>query len=231
MSRPRTYAELRRQWLQRVMPGADLPDVGAEISPWDLRALVDELRQYQHDPEHALGATMDGARSLDLMAGGSEDDDDEVATLIEVARTARTVRGPGSQYIEAAALRALVDIADEEVLPFLVECFRFSRPHDGSAGHRRTIVLTGIATIALLTGNAEALAMLDEALAHSAVRVRLGACQAIADVAGMALVGLPASLAARLDHVARHDRSRDVRSGAAMALEAARASTGKEWTC
>ncbi len=230
MNRPRTYAELRRQWLQRIMPGADLPDVGAEVSPRGLRVLVDELRRYQHDPEHALGTTMDSAPSLDLAASGSEDDDD-VATLIEVARTARTVRGPGSQYIEEAALRALVDIADEEVLPFLVECFRFSRPHDGSAGHRRTIVLTGIATIALLTGNAEALTVLDEALTHTAVRVRLGACQAIADVAGMAPVGLPASLTARLDHVVRHDRSRDIRSGAAMALEAARTSAGEEWTC
>jgi len=174
---------------------------------------------------------MDSAPPFDVTAVSSEDNDDDVATLIEVARTARTVRGPGSQYIEEAALRALVDIADEKVLPFLVECFRFSRPHDGSAGHRRTIVLIGIVTIALLTGNAEALTVLDEALTHTAVRVRLGACRAIADIAGMASVGLPAFLTARLDHVARHDRSRDIRSGAAMALEAARASAGKEWAC
>ncbi len=174
---------------------------------------------------------MDDASSLDLMAISNEDDKDDVTTLIEVARTARTVRGPGSQYIEEAALRALVDIADEEVLPFLAECFRFSRPHDGSAGHRRTIVLIGIATIALLTGNAEALTVLDEALAHTASRVRLGACQAIADVAGMALGGLPSTLTVRLDHVARHDRSRDIRSSAAMALEAAKTSAGEEWTC
>jgi len=92
-------------------------------------------------------------------------------------------------------------------------------------------VLTGIAAIALLTKNAEALAVLDDALTHTAARVRLGACQAITDVASMALVGLPASLTARLDHVASHDRSRDIRFGAATALEAARMAPGEEWTC
>jgi hypothetical protein len=43
-------------------------------------------------------------------------------------------------------------------------------------------VLRGIATIGLLTRQAEALALLDEGLAHKTVRVRLAACRAIAEV-------------------------------------------------
>jgi hypothetical protein len=30
MNQPRTYAELRQQWLQRVMPDADFPHLRAE---------------------------------------------------------------------------------------------------------------------------------------------------------------------------------------------------------
>ena len=224
MGQPRTYAELQQQWLRRVMPDAELPDARAEVSRQVLRATIDQL---QRALERDAGTVMDAARAVGVApVAGSQ----EVAALIDVARTARTVRGPGSQYIEEAALRALVDIADESVLPFLAECFRFTRPHDGSAGHRRSIVLRGIATIAVLSSNAEALALLEEALTHKTPRVRLAACRALADVAGLARVGLPAVLAARLDHVARQDHARDVRVSAALALEAAGTPAGGAWT-
>ena len=156
---------------------------------------------------------------------GSKEDQ---CALIELARTARTVRGPGSQYVEELALQALVEVADVQTLPFLAECFRFSRPHDGSAGHRRAIVLRGIATIGLLTRQAEALALLDEGLAHKTVRVRLAACRAIAEVVGMASVGLPITVAAKLEQLAIHDPARDVQLSARLALEAAGPSTAYE---
>ncbi|MGH2344484.1 MAG: hypothetical protein ACRDG4_04610 [Chloroflexota bacterium] len=63
---------------------------------------------------------------------------------IEVARTARMVRRPGSQPLEEAAPQTLVVIADEQVIQFLVESFRFSRPQHGAAGHR---VLRGLVTL------------------------------------------------------------------------------------
>lgn len=218
MSQPRTYAALQRHWLRRVMPDAALPGVHGEAAQQAGRTTITQLQRAVHALERDAGLVGDtaGTRALPPLA----EHDEDVAALITVAHTARTVRGPGSQYIEEVALQTLVEIADE--LPFLAECFRFSRPHDGTAGHRRTIVLRGIVTIALLSGNADALALVEDALTHNTARVRLAASRAIADVAGMAQRGLPAPLAARLDQMARHDQARDVRASAAMALEAAR---------
>ena len=144
-----------------------------------------------------------------------------MSALIEVARTARTVRGPGSQHIEEAAPRALVEIADEQVVPFLVESFRFSDHTMAPRAIVWSIVLRGLATFAMLSRNAEALAILEEALDHKTARVRLAACRAIADMAGMSTAELPAPLAAHRAQVADADRAPDVRVSAALALEAA----------
>jgi hypothetical protein len=219
MSQPRTYAELRQQWLQRVMPDADLRHLRAETTHQDVQATIDYLQHALHDPEHDPDASLVSALAYRIAPMRASQD--QVAALIEAARTARTVRGPGSQHLEEAALRALVEIADEQVVPFLVESFRFSRPHDGSAGHRRSIVLRGLVTFAVVSSNAEALAVVEEALDHTAVRVRIAACRAIADVAGMSMAPLPAPLAAHLARVAQADHAPDVRVSARVALEAA----------
>jgi len=118
-------------------------------------------------------------------------------------------------------LSALVQVAEEDVLPFLIECFHFSRPRDGSAGYRRAIVLKGITAIALLSGNEEALDILDEALTYRLWRVRRAACRAIRDVGGMFQQGLPSRLHERLCHVVQHEPSRDIGVSAEMALEEA----------
>jgi hypothetical protein len=62
---------------------------------------------------------------------------------------------------------------------------------------------------------------LDEALAHKTVGVRLAACRAIADVAGMAMMGLSATLAAHLERLTGYDQAPAVRISARLALEAA----------
>ncbi len=219
MNQPRTYGELQQRWLHQVMPDAVLSDAHGQASGPVLRATITQLQHAVRELARDAG-TVVGVMGAHVLAPMMESQEDVVA-LIEVARTARTVRGAGSQYLEEAALQALVDMADEPALPFLVECFRFSRPHDGSAGHRRTIVLRGIVTIALLSGNAEALAVVEEALTHKTARVRLAACRAIADVAGMTKSEWLAPLTARLGHMAGQDQARDVRVSAAMALDAA----------
>lgn len=219
MSQPRTYAELRQQWLQRVAPDVDFPQVRLETSLQVLQAVIDQLQRAPGDPEPDPDAIMVTAPALDVESAiGSQE---EMSALIEMARTARTVRGPNSRYIEEAALRALVEIADERVVPFLAESYHFSRPHDGSAGHRRSIVLKGIATFAVLSRNVEALAILEEALDHKTARIRLAACRAVMEVASMTTLGLPTPLATHLAQVARADRASDVRVSAALALEAA----------
>jgi hypothetical protein len=219
MNQPRTYAELRQHWLQRVMPAADLPHMRAATTRQVLQATIAQLqcalRDSDRDPQAGL------ASAVAFSAVPTNASQEEVSALIDVARTARAVRGPGSQRIEEAALQLLVEIADEQVVPFLVECFRFSRPHDGSAGHRRAIVLRGLATFAVVSNHTEALAIVEEALDHPAVRVRLAACRAIADVAGMSTTALPAPLATHLARVAHADRAPDIRVSARMALEAA----------
>ena len=138
MRQPRTYAELRRHWLQQVLPGADLSLTRQDRLPHDLYALRDQLLHTSCDSTEDRQAPVHLVEPGDVtpVLGSQED----LAALIELARTARTVRGAGSQHLEERALQALVEVADVQVLPFLAECFRFSRPHDGSVGHRRVIV-------------------------------------------------------------------------------------------
>ncbi|MGH2344483.1 MAG: hypothetical protein ACRDG4_04605 [Chloroflexota bacterium] len=68
-----------------------------------------------------------------------------------------------------------------------------------------------------MASNAAALAIVEDALDHTAVRVRLTACRAIADVASMSTAPLPAPLAAYRAQVARA-----ARTTSGLALEAAR---------
>jgi HEAT repeat protein len=223
MSEPRTYAELRRQWLQRIVKGGDrlLADRAKLVEA--LRpafgASIQRLRQLLQDPgrdRKEVVAALRGFSAAEVLVRR-----EDVPALIELARTAREVRGPGSQYVEQDVLRALVEVADEELLPFLVECFHYSRPRDGSAGYRRATVLKGIAAIALLSRNEEALDLLDEALTHTLWRVRLAACRAIRDVGSMSQQGLPPRLEEQLRHIVQHEPSRDIRVSTELALEEA----------
>jgi hypothetical protein len=202
------------------MPGLELveEEVGAALRYAFANALVylqSEVAAPDPNQEKLLSALI----SLDY--AGRVGRPEDIAALSTIAQTARTLRGPGSQRTEEAALRALVELADESTLPFLIESYRFSRPHDGSSGHRRAIVLTGIVTIALLYGNAEAVALVEEALAHGTQRVRVATCRALEEVIRISGRGLPDSLTTQLEHIARHERGRDLRVNAQLALQAA----------
>jgi len=223
MSEPRTYAELRRQWLQRIVKGgdrllADRADLAGALRP-AFEASIQRPRQLLQDPgrdREEVVAALRGFSAAEVLVRR-----EDVPALIELARTAREVRGPGSQYVEQDVLRTLVEVADEELLPFLVECFRYSRPRDGSAGYRRAMVLKGIAAVALLSQNEEALDLLDEALAHKLWHVRLAACRAIRDVGSMSQQGLSLRLEERLRYIVHHEPSEDIRVSAELALEEA----------
>ena len=221
MREPRTLAELRRQWFQRILKDGHRlfteRDTQAEALRSAFRASMQCLQQLLQDPDRDRKDVVAALR----LFGASEAlvQREDIPALIELARTAREVRGPGSQYLEQDVLRTLVQVADEKVLPFLIECFRYSRPRDGSAGYRRATVLKGITAIALLSGNEEALSILDEALTHRLWRVRLATCRAIRQVGGMLQRGLPPRLEERLRHVVRHEASRDIRVSAELALE------------
>ncbi len=230
MNEVRSTAELRRHWFQQIVQGGDklLDDkasLAAPLRPFFVAALTEHLPRLLGDPERDREEVVAVLRLLGVARFVVKPED--APALIELARTAREVRGPGSQYVEEAALEALTEIADETVLPFLAECFRYSRPRDGSAGQRRRIVLKPIATIALLSRNEEALALLDEALTHRTSRVRLAACRAIRWVFSMARTGLPSGLEKRLRQVARNDPSGDVQTCAKLALEDSGAGWGE----
>jgi len=221
--KPRTLIELRQQWLQRIVKGGDrlLAERAAQAEALRpaFRASMKRLRQLLQDPDRDRKDVLAALRLFSV--GEALVQDQDIPALIELARTAREVRGPGSQYVEQDVLRALVQVADEETLPFLVACFRYSRPRDGSAGYRRAIALKGITAIALLSGNEEALAVLDEALTRKLWRLRLAACRAIREVGSMSQQGMPARLEERLRHISRHEQARGIRVCAELALEEA----------
>jgi hypothetical protein len=221
MREPRTLGELHQQWLQRLIKdGGQLSAdqaTRAEVHRPAFRASMDHLQQLLQHPDRDRKDVVAALRLFGV--GQALVQREDIPALIDLARSAREVRGPGSQYVEQGVLRALVQVADEGVLPFLIECFRFSRPRDGSAGYRRATVLKGITAIALLSGNEEALDVLDEALTHRLRRVRLAACRAIREVGGMSRRGLPPRLEERLLHIARHEPSQDIRVSAELALE------------
>lgn len=228
MSQPGNLAELRQQWLLRFAGSGAVPSAQElDAVRLVLRTAIEALKQVLRDPERdrqevfAIASALSAARVVARR--------EDIPALIELARVAREVRGPGSQYAEEAALNALVEVADEGTVSFLAESLRFSRPHDGSAGHRRGIVQKGIAAIALLTANREALALLDEALTHRAYRTRLAACRAIREVASMTQEGLPPHLAEGLRQVVHRDPSRDVRVCAEIALEEAGENHCLQW--
>ena len=234
MSEPRPYAQLRLQWLQRVVrdyepPEAQFEAEALQILRFAFRYAIGDVQDLLRNPHRDRGEVLVALRPLSMSRRLVRQED--VPALIELARAAREVRGPGSQHIEGAALEALVEVADEDVLPFLAECFRYSRARDSAARHRRTIVLKGITAIAVLTRNEEALALLDEALTHKTWRVRQAACRAIREVGGMSTEGLPPRLIERLRYVARNDESRDIRVSAQLALEESGAMSGPttEW--
>jgi hypothetical protein len=107
MSEPRTYAELRQQWLQRIVKGgdrlsADLADVAEVLRPAFLAA-IEHLQHLLRDPERDRGEVVTALRPFAVARAVVKRED--VPALIELARTAREVRGPGSQYIEQEALR------------------------------------------------------------------------------------------------------------------------------
>ena len=223
MREPRTYSELRQQWLQRIVRDGDrlLADRAAQAEALRpaFRASMEWLQQLLQDPDRDRKDVVAALRLFG--AGEALVQREDIPALIELARTAREVRGPGSQYVEQDVLRALVQVADEETLPFLVECFRYSRPRDGSAGYRRAIVLKGITAIAMLSGNEEALNILDEALTHKLWRVRLAACRAVREVGGLLREGLPPRSEQRLRHIAQREQARGIRVCAELALEEA----------
>ncbi|MBC8262711.1 MAG: HEAT repeat domain-containing protein [Anaerolineales bacterium] len=223
MREPRTLIELRQQWLQRIVKGGDRLLAQRAVQAEALRpafcASMERLQQLLQDPDRDREDVVTALRLFGV--GEALVQHQDIPALIELARTAREVRGPGSQYVEKDVLRALVQVADEETLPFLVECFRYSRPRDGSAGYRRAIVLKGITAIALLSGNEEALDILDEALTHKLWRVRLAACRAIREVGGLSPRGLPPRLEQRLRHIVQHEQARGIRLCAELALEEA----------
>ncbi|MBI2942283.1 MAG: hypothetical protein HYY04_17785 [Chloroflexi bacterium] len=209
MDKPRTLAELRQHWLSRMVRGWETraqPDQGARSI---LHQLVEYLTEAMRDPERDREDALQAAALLEMSDAAVRDED--VPSLIELARTAREVRGPGSQGIEQAALRLLVEVADENVLPFLAESFRFTRQHDSSAGRRRPIVLRGIAAIAILREQPDALALLREALTHRTWRMRKAACRAIVQVMEMQPGKLPSPLEETLRSVAATDPVPEVR--------------------
>jgi HEAT repeat protein len=222
LDRPGTYGELYTQWFARNIEGAD-PGPETEEVVRALRAgLLDSLGQLQSllaDPERDGWDVSSAAMGVHLARFAARPED--IPALIQLARQAREVRGPGSQLTEEYALGALVEVADESTLPFLAECLRYSRPRDAFSGHRRAIVLKAIATLALAAGNDEALSLLEEGLRHRLWRVRRGACEAVGEVARLTDERLLPRIEECLGEMSEHDRSGDVRWAAKEALSEA----------
>lgn len=131
------------------------------------------------------------SEELNALAAEAKD----IPQLIKIAHLARTMRGPGSKYAEQNALKVLMKIGDEDIMPFWVESFRYSRARDSFAVKRRKYALMAMATMALLHQNEQAIDLLIEGLHHKNGETRGNALFAIIDIKQEAELPLPSRLA------------------------------------
>ena len=74
MSQPRTYAELRQQWLKRVLPDADLPHMRAETIQQVVQATIDQLQRALHDPERDPDASLASTLAFSVVPTSASQD-------------------------------------------------------------------------------------------------------------------------------------------------------------
>lgn len=144
---------------------------------------------------------------------------EHIPSLIELERTTREAGGTAYIDVEIAVFKALAQLSHPDLIPFLLEAFQYRRRQDSFGGRRRAYAVDITATIAARTGAPQALAALDEMLAHPDPKLRGEALIVIYEVYGRNEVDLPSSLLDRFWELGLEDPNRRVRQSALAALQ------------
>ena len=153
---------------------------------------------------------------------------EHVTALIELERITREIGGTAYTNVEEMVFEELARLVRregervariQELLPFLGEAFRYQRKYDNFAARRREASLEMAASIACLTGDERALALLHEALAHPTSKVRGVAAIVIHDTYQWMGCDVPETLIARFWQMAEEDGNRKVRQTALAVLQ------------
>lgn len=144
-------------------------------------------------------------------------DADDLAALLSLGELVARKKGPGCWEVERAVLEILCQQAGSEHVPFLSRRFR-SKAGGKHSNDRRRLALQALSGVAARTANDEALAVLEEGLAHHKKDTRGWAIGFLLD--GYRYHGrpLPQSVIDRLQALVENDISPDVRVEAVMAL-------------
>lgn len=220
MKQPRTYQELRElercPHIENFRSHFNEQEIENEYRP-RLEAALTKLDKFLHHPKRDRGAMWSSMYLLSLAAPIVRPED--IPVLIELARTARKVRGPGAQDTEEYALKLLLEVSNEQTLPFWVESFNFLRPRDSLSNKRRMIAVKGTTVIALLHHNQEAINLVLKGLNHKNAKTRRATIQAIDEIKKMGDLTLLPLLIEKLQLLANKDKAPEVRHYALLALK------------
>ena len=195
---PRTYRDLYAQDLYEQYKTAKGRKEFAKRRR-KLEADLAELETLLNDPKRDRERVM----SLSFGLNGLIVQQEDIPLLIKIIRTARTMRGPGSNNAETYTSEVLIQIADEDTLPFWVESFRFARARDGFAKKRRQYALRGAAVMALLHHNEQAIDLLIEGINHKNVKTREDTFRAVSEVKEIVKRPMPPRLTEALSDALR----------------------------
>ena len=144
-------------------------------------------------------------------------DDEDMASLLELGKFVQRKRGAGCWDVERAILEILCERAEDAHIPFLVDTFQRNAPGKYS-NDRRRLALQALSYIAVRSGNADALALLEEGLRHTAADTRGWAIGFMMDAYDKLDRPIPQSAIERLQELQTDDANGDVRVEAVKAL-------------
>lgn len=220
MKEPRTYQELRElercAHIENFHTHFNEEEIQNEYRP-RLQAAFTKLYKFLHNPKRDRGAMWSSMYLLSLAAPIVRPQD--IPVLIELASIARHTRGAGAQDTEEYALQLLLEVSNEQVLPFWVESFNFLRPRDRLSNKRRMYAVKAATVTALLEHKQEAINLVLKGLTHKNAKTRRATIQAIDEIKKMAALTLLPLFIEKLQRLANKDKAPEVRHYALLALK------------
>ena len=97
---------------------------------------------------------------------------EHIPTLVELERIAREAGGTAYVEVEQTVFEEMAKLSHPDLVPFMIEAFRYRRRYDNFAVRRREYSVDVVAVVAARTGDARAIAAMGEMLEYPAAEVR-----------------------------------------------------------
>ncbi len=142
-----------------------------------------------------------------------------IPTLIELERITREAGGTAYVVVEQAIFEEMARLSHPDLIPFLLEAFRYRRRYDNFAARRREYATDIAATIAARTAAPQIAAVLDEMLADPKPEIRGVAMIIVYEAHDREGCEMSPALLDTFWRLGRHDPNRRVRQTALAVLQ------------